>query len=271
MRFSTKRSLILKLALLLAFVCCFNTSSYAQTTDTEENDSISNNDITRQLWVHFSPSWKINDRVRLNADLSYRTISPNDWTRLTSRAEISYSLNDIELNNFNFSHSLIQGVGYFYIHNYDIDDVFEYRIYQGYKIGFNVTNRVNIQQYLRLEERFTNLFRKDTRSFGLRFRYKISAVLDLQSLFTSKHRGFYVPADIEFFLNIKSSKQINDIIRVSPGLGYVIDPSFKVQFNLSYHYTKQEFDDSIKTNDIVFRIKVYKTFPFRKVKSPNEL
>ncbi|MEL4308781.1 DUF2490 domain-containing protein [Joostella sp. CR20] len=247
--------------------CC---TTYAQDENLTEVDTIVDNGVTRQIWFQLNPSWKINDKFKINAEVAYRTIDPNNWTRFVTKAEMAYNFEKLNIKKVSFDHSYTLGVGYFYIHNFYDFDTFEYRVHQGYKIGASITNRIYLQQYLRLEERFTNLFRS-SRSFGLRFRYKIEATLDLNGLFTSKHRGIYIPADIEFFFNIKKAKQINDVIRVSPGLGYVIDPSFKVQLNLSYHYTKQEFDDLIKTNDLIFKLSVKKTFPNKKVSNPHEL
>ncbi|MDG3582379.1 DUF2490 domain-containing protein [Galbibacter pacificus] len=237
----------------------------------QENDSIYDHDITKQAWFTFQPGWQISERVKLNTEIGYRTVSPKSWNRFNTKAELSYALDEFNLRKFIFDQRLVSGVGYYYIHNFNDIDAFELRIYQGYKIGFNLTNRIDFLHYFRLEERFTNPFRDDGSSFGLRLRYKITGNINLEGLFVSKGRGFYIPIDVEFFFNIKSSKQINDIIRLSPGVGYVVDPTFKIQFNISYHYTKQEFEELVRTNDIIFRLRVYKTFKLKKDKKPGTL
>ncbi|EIJ40115.1 Protein of unknown function (DUF2490) [Galbibacter orientalis DSM 19592] len=236
-----------------------------------QNDSIADHDFTRQLWFELKPSWKLSERTRLNTDISYRTNEPKNGERFVSKAEIQYQLKQLNLKNLKFNHAVTGGIGYFYINNFNAVNAFEYRIYQGYSLGFNFTKRTKFNQYLRLEERFTNLFREENSSFGLRLRYKISGIINLSDLFADKSKGFYIPADVEFFFNIKKSKQINDVIRITPGIGYVFNPSFKAQFSIGYHYTKQEFENLVRTNDIIFQLRVYKTFPLRLVKDPHEL
>ncbi|QLE00278.1 DUF2490 domain-containing protein [Galbibacter sp. BG1] len=229
-----------------------------------QNDSITDHDITSQIWIDLKPSWKLSERTTLNTHISYRTYQPQTGQNFVTKAEAVYELKDLNLKNLKFDHAFTGGLSYFLIDNFNDSNAFEYRVHQGYKLSFHPTRRTQVKQYLRLEERFTNLFR-DNSSFGLRLRYRIRGIINLEGLIFSGQKGFYIPADVEFFFNIKKSKQINDVIRVSPGIGYVIDPSFKVQFNIGYRYTKQEFDELIRTNDIIFQLRVYKTFPLKRV------
>ncbi|MCM5661403.1 DUF2490 domain-containing protein [Galbibacter mesophilus] len=257
MKLYTTVPLFIKVALCI-FIATVNAFSCFS-----QNDSIVDHDITSQIWVDFRPSWKLSERTTLNTIVSYRRYEPKSNQNFVTRAEAVYELKELNLKNLRFNHALAGGVSYFIIDNFNATNAFEYRLHQGYKLSFKPTNRTHFKQYLRLEERFTNLFRSNS-SFGLRLRYRIRGIINLEGLIFNGQRGFYIPTDLEFFFNIKKSKQINDVIRLSPGIGYVVDPSFKVQFNVGYHYTRQEFDELIRTNDIIFQLRAYKTFPLKR-------
>ena len=44
------------------------------------------------------------------------------------------------------------------------------------------------------------------------------------------------PLSVEFFFNLKEADRYNDVIRISPGLGYKFNDEWKAEFYVSYHY-----------------------------------
>ncbi len=72
--------------------------------------------------------------------------------------------------------------------------------------------------------------------------------------------GLYLPVSMELFWNLKGAQQFNDVVRITPGIGYEISPIWKAEFDLSYHYTCNTVEDDFATNDIVFRLRVFHKF-----------
>ncbi|MDB4584052.1 hypothetical protein N9164_12930 [Draconibacterium sp.] len=69
--------------------------------------------------------------------------------------------------------------------------------------------------------------------------------------------GLYLPVSIEYFQNLKGTEQFNDVVRGGPGIGYEFSELWKVEFDLSYHYTKNTVEDNFATNDFVFRFRLF--------------
>ena len=236
--------------------------SFQTTAQNTNEDTFEDNDFTRQLWVSLEPSWVVGENKKIVGTFSYRTIWPNSWHRVILRASKEITYDTLVFKSFKHQEKLSYGVGTFWVLRNESSNSFEIRPFQGYGISFDVTKRLNLQQLLRLEERF--LFNKDQSNdfFGLRLRYQIKTVIDLNGLLFAEGKGFYLPASIEAFFNLVKVSEFNDVIRISPGLGYQADRDFKVEAGLAYHYTKQgKTDDKlVRTNDIVFQFRIMKTF-----------
>ena len=64
---------------------------------------------------------------------------------------------------------------------------------------------------------------------------------------------------VEFFYNLKEADRYNDVIRISPGLGYKFSDEWKAEFYVSYHLSNNTSEDDDSTNDFVFRLRIYKS------------
>ena len=69
----------------------------------------------------------------------------------------------------------------------------------------------------------------------------------------------YIPLSVEFFFNLKKADRYNDVIRISPGLGYKFNDEWKAEFYVSYHQSNNTSADDNSTNDFVFRLRIYKS------------
>lgn len=67
----------------------------------------------------------------------------------------------------------------------------------------------------------------------------------------------YIPVFVEFFIKLSRGAQFNDVIRLTPGLGYTPNENLRFHFDLSYHRTRDTAVQGFKTNDIVFRLRVF--------------
>ncbi|MDO6760956.1 DUF2490 domain-containing protein [Tamlana sp. 2_MG-2023] len=228
---------------------------YTQNAPLEEDNA-----FTQQLWISLAPSWKLKDSTFLKTDVGYRTVSSNDWDRFVARAGYEKTIKPFILKDLKRYESYIGGIGLFHLNNKSGHNSLEIRPFQGYRLNFDLTKRIHLTNYFRLEERFLITAQENSNHFGLRFRYQIMANIGLQGFLFSDKRGFYFPVGIEFFYNIVELSQFSDVIRVTPGAGYQFDRSFKIQGMLAYHYTEQDIGGIYKTNDIIFRLKVIKSF-----------
>ena len=61
---------------------------------------------------------------------------------------------------------------------------------------------------------------------------------------------------VEFFFNIVEGSSVNDVLRVTPGIGYQFNSDFKMHATIGYHFTQYNRQG---LNAVVYRISVYKT------------
>lgn len=251
--------------LLLGFVFVANGQ---EEPDTPSEDS----DFSQQLWVSFDPSYKLTQKKQFKGSVGYRTIAPPSWNRFIAKGGLEVTTDGLILKKFkkiktqeNYSY----GAGMYYLDSDTGSNSFELRPYQGYRVSFNASHRLAFGQYLRLEERF--VFSKSNGNvFGLRLRYQILGTINFEGLIFQEGTGMYFPMGVEFFFNIRKTSQFNDVLRVSPGIGYQINPGFKIQGSIAYHYTQDEAGEVAKSNDLIYQFKVFKTLNFGKKAAPVE-
>ena len=78
----------------------------------------------------------------------------------------------------------------------------------------------------------------------------------------------YIPINVEFFYSFKEAERDNDVIRISPGLGYKFSDQWKAELYVSYHYTRNTTEQQDGSNDFVFRLRIYKS---NRIKRPPKL
>ncbi len=220
----------------------------------------SENDFSTQYWLDLVPKWNLKGQSDLKLDLGYRTISPQTWQRFILRGQYEYYSYDLLFKSANTKERLIGGLGLFYLDAFEGSNSLEIRPMQGYQLDLEINSYLSIYQLLRFEERFEMKFDSNQdNDFGFRIRYKAQMDYEIGDLVFQKGTGFYIPFYVEVFLNIVSIKQFNDVLRISPGIGYQFNSDFKIQLTAAYQYTYEEFKELTRTNNVVFRLAVYKT------------
>ena len=94
------------------------------------------------------------------------------------------------------------GIGFFYTINIDDTNRLEIRPYQGYKLRWPNFSMLNVQNYVRLEERFEFTGNGGGEKFGLRLRYLLQVTLHCKNCDNSFLKPFYFPLSAEFFINL---------------------------------------------------------------------
>ena len=152
---------------------------------------------------------------------------------------------------------ILAGVSFFFTFNVDTSNRFEIRPFQGYKLDWSDRERIRLRHYVHLEERFDINTQYWENTFGLRIRYLAELTIKLQGDLVEFRKGVYIPISVELFWNLIGTRQFNDNLRFSPGIGYMFSEKWKGEFHLAYHYTRNTVGEDFATNDIVYRLRVF--------------
>lgn len=225
-------------------------------------DSIIDQDIkvNQQLWLDYNFKNNIDCLKVLNTQIGFRKISPNVFNRFLVLSHINLphkkSLGIVNLEK-PFIESFMLGAGIIYTQNYDADDNLEFRLSQGFKFSIPTLKGIDLINYVRLEERFQNTFNNSGWTAGYRLRYRISTELNWKKHVVKFTNGLYIPMSFEMFLNLKKSDRFNDLVRISPGLGYKLKNDWKFELYLIFNETKNNTETNNSSSDFILRIRVY--------------
>ena len=220
---------------------------------------IEDKSTTKQIWLDYNPRFSLSEKVDMYGDIGARTVFPNEWYRFIIGPSVRFKRPKLILTKLYYKEELHFGIKFYFTANKSVSNRLEIRPFQGYKLSWPNRPRIVLQHYVRLEERFDIELSKWINTFGLRMRYRAKLILKLKGDWISYNDGFYLPISMEFFWNLKGVEQFNDVVRVSPGIGYEFSEFWKAEFDLSYHYTRNTVEDNFATKDIVFRFRVYHT------------
>ena len=218
--------------------------------------------VNSQIWLDFNGRYNINDTKFISGFAGYRSISPHIFDKfmlvptyniLHTKSPDFMKLEKPLINSFHL------GTGFYYTNNIYEPDNFEFRLMQGFKFFLPSIDMIPLKNYIRLEERFQNTFDGSSWNASFRFRYRISTVIEWKKHLFSFNKGMYIPINVEFFFNLKKADRYNDVIRISPGLGYKFNDEWKAEFYASYHHSNNTSEEDNSTNDFVFRLRIYKS------------
>jgi len=198
----------------------------------------------------------------LSGFIGYRTISPHIYDNLLLNSvyniENKKSLEFLKLKK-PFINSYHFGARLSYIANKNTEDDFEFRLMQGIQFYLPSIKELPLMNYFRLEERFQKTFDDSDWTVGFRLRYRISTIIKWNNHLFDFNKGLYFPLNVEFFFNFKKAERYNDVIRISPGIGYKLNDGWRFEFYTSYHYTLNTTEDVNGTNDFVFRLRIFRS------------
>ena len=220
---------------------------------------IENNSITEQIWLEYNPTFSLSEKVDLYGDIGARTVFPNEWYRFIVGPSIRYLRPNSKYKKLYYQGELHAGIRFFFTANKEVSNRFEIRPFQGYKLSWPNRPRIVLQHYVRLEERFDIETSNWTNTFGLRVRYRAKLTLKFKGDWISFNDGLFLPVSIEAFWNLKGAEQFNDVVRITPGIGYEFSELWRAELNFSYHYTRDTVEENFATNDFVFGLKVFHT------------
>lgn len=242
----------------LLFLCIISACSLGFSQETNPEDA----SVNSQFWTDFNGKYRLDEKKFVTGFVGYRTISPHIFDKFM----IVPTLNFLHTKSAKFIKSeepLISsfhlGAGLYYTNNRYEEDNFEFRMMQGIKFFLPSIDFVPLKTYIRLEERFQKTFDGSYWNVSGRFRFKVSTVIEWKKHLLSFNEGMYIPMSIEFFYNLKEADRYNDVIRISPGLGYKLNDEWKAEFYVSYHLSNNTSEEDESTNDFVFRLRIYES------------
>jgi hypothetical protein len=214
------------------------------------NSSARAEDLSRQLWLDYNPSWVLSPKVTVGGDVGYRDELTNDgWYRLVLRPGVDLPYKWVTLK---------AGLGNFWTISDDIDNRWEIRPYQGVAWVWPRA-RVNFDHLARLEERFDLNTVDWTSANSLRGRYR----LRLRYLFgmTRPDRFWRASGSGEIFLKLAGEEGVqNEQFRVTLGLERSFSRLIRIRFQISWQQEEAFFLPTETAEAIYIRLRFYQNF-----------
>ena len=224
-------------------------------------EEVENIKVNSQFWLDYNVVYPLEESKSISGFLGYRTISPHIFDNLllvsAYNIENKKSLSFLKLKK-PFINSYHFGGRLNYISKKNTVDNFEFRLMQGIKFYLPSIKAIPLMNYIRFEERFQKTFDGSDWAVGFRFRYKISTVIKWKNHLLELNKGLYIPLNVEFFFNFKKTDRLNDVIRISPGIGYKLNDDWKFELYASYHNTLNTAEEYNTSNDFVLRLRIIK-------------
>lgn len=217
--------------------------------------------VNQQAWIDYNLNSRINEDQFLTTQLGFRKITPKVYDRfltistLNFRAKHGFKL--FKQEEF-FINSYQLGAGVIYTNNFDADDNLELRFVQGMKFNIPTIKGFDLYNYTRLEERFQTTFDGSGFRAGFRLRHRVSAVISWKKHYLSFTEGLYFPISAEIFLNIKRAERFNDLLRLSPGIGYKLQSGWRFELYTIFNRTRNITETNNKSSDFILRLRVFR-------------
>lgn len=217
----------------------------------------SENSITSQYWVDYSPSMKVSEKFDFEGTIGYRTNSPQQWNRYFVKGKFKYKKKKNIKKKLFYSEQFSAGLGIYYTNNFSVSDRIEIRPIQSYSLTWPDTKKLKLKHNFDLEERFDLNTTTWKNNFGLRLSYEATLTFYFQGNTTGFRKGFYLPVSLYLYWNLIDVQQFNDRVKVTPGIGYAFSPKWKGAFLVGYNYSKVTKNESFYKSDVIFRFRVY--------------
>lgn len=226
-------------------------------------DSITDQEVkvNQQVWIDYNFKNLIANSKVLNTQVGFRTISPDLFNKYLAISTLTFPQKK-GVGFLNLEKAVIEsfqvGLGVIYTENYDADDNLEIRFIQGFKFIIPaLIRKVDFMNYVRFEERFQNSFDGSGWSAGFRFRYRISTNFRWKEDLHKAIDGIYFPVSFEMFFNFKKSDRFNDLLRLSPGIGYRLKNDWKFELYTVFNQTKNNTETNNGSSDFILRLRVF--------------
>jgi hypothetical protein len=249
-----KRQIVIGLFFLLF------TAPFGFSQDSTVDQDVS---VNGQFWIDYNFSKSKSETRDISTQIGFRKISPRVYDRFLVISTMNIE-NQSENKWLKLINSYHLGAGAIYTSNYDANDNLELRFIQGVRFNINTlkvlqinkTSRfLNLNNYIRLEERLQTSFNKSW-ALGYRLRYKLSTEISWDKHLIGFTKGFYFPLEAELFFNLKKTDRFNDVIRISPGVGYKTKSGWRFETFIIYNRTKNITETNNNSSDFILSFRI---------------
>lgn len=238
---------------------------FIQTGRTQDSIVDQEVEVNQQVWLDYNLQSAQNESRFLSTQIGFRSVNPSVYNRYLAISTYNLRANSLfkrkKENAVPWIRSYHLGSGVIYTRNYNETDNFELRFIQGVKFAIPTIKNFKIYNYTRIEERFQTGFDGLGWDSGFRLRSRFSIAISLKKYylhFLSFTQGFYFPISAEFFFNLKKADQFNDLIRLSPGVGYKFKSGLKLELYVIYNRTRNLTETNDTSNDFILRLRIFK-------------
>ena len=218
-----------------------------------------------QIWTQYQYQHRISEKLRGSWDTGYRElVSTEDelgeWSRFHLRGHLVYEKS--QLLRFE------GGLGGFYTFRQDPGDLFELRAWQGLIVFWPRTTiagrELDLRHRFRLEQRWFSHRDLGESDFDLRFRYRLATFIPLNRP-TIEDNAYYLPLMGEWFADLgdEAAEFFAARLRLSTGLGYVINKNWTLEFRYTAQKSRDNVEDRFDTTDHIFDLRVRTTVRIR--------
>lgn len=229
--------------------------------------------INQQFWLDYNFNNILNENQTISTEIGFRKIIPEVFNRFQGISVLNIQ-NNKKLFDFNNERPLIKsfhlGAGLIYTQNYNANDNLELRLIQGVKFEIPTIKPITLYNFVRLEERFQNEFNNSGWNSAFRLRYRLSTVVNWKKHLFQFTEGLYIPIQTEFFFNLKRADRFNDVVRISPGIGYKSKNDWRYETYIIFNISKNITETNNTSNDFILRLRVYKGKPTKQILDINE-
>lgn len=208
------------------------------------------NDISRQFWTDYNPSWMLSPKTTVGGDLGYRVQLENGgWHRLVLRPKVDLIHRFVTLKF---------GLGNFFTFSDDIQNRWELRPYQAVAWVWP-RSRVNFDHNLRLEERFDFNTVDWTSYNSLRGRYR----LRLGFIFANSqpYRFWRAYGSGEIFVNLAGEQGLQqEQFRITLGMERSFHRTLRLRLEGTWQQQEITFLPSDSADEFYIRVRFYQNF-----------
>ena len=221
--------------------------------------------VNEQLWLDYNFK-SLTDHSRfLSTQVGFRTINSSVYNRYLVVSTLNLRAKRWFKSKKEDSEPLIRsyhlGAGTFYTRNFDETDNFELRFIQGVKFNIPTIKDFKLFNYTRLEERFQTAFDGNGWEPGFRLRHRVSVAISWKKHYLNFTEGLYFPISAEIFFNLQKANRFNDVLRLSPGIGYKFESGLKLELHGIYNLSRNITETNDASNDFILRLRIYQKNP----------
>lgn len=218
--------------------------------------------VNSQAWLDYNFKNLTNNSRFLSTQIGFRTINPSVYNRFLVTSTLNLRANRWFKSKKEDSEPLIRsyhlGTGTIYTRNYNETDNFELRFIQGVKFNIPTIKDFKLYNYTRLEERFQTAFDGDGWEAGFRLRHRVSIAISWKKHYLNFTKGLYFPISAEIFFNLQKANRYNDVLRLSPGIGYKFESGLKLELYTIYNLSRNITETNDASSDFILRLRIYR-------------